>query len=169
MHQTHSPEPRGAGPDWSPKIHRVVWYRRQLHPVHPERTLSRSSSGYRKTESFSFSASGETRGWEIGEHGSECKVKTRDFCLILQMSQHLSLQIWLFITEQTCTMIHKSHSQTYRQEYVAVTLIKASICFLRNWYQLHFLLYVEKKVLLLCPPETSTFQISKTVKMCAVQ
>lgn len=37
------------------------------------------------------------------------------------------------------TMIHEPPSQTYRQKYVAVTLIKVSIRLLWDLYQLHFL------------------------------
>ena len=42
-------------------------------------------------------------------------------------------------------MIHQSPSQTYKEKYVAVTLIKVSIKFLRDLHQLHFLLNEEKK------------------------
>lgn len=61
------------------------------------------------------------------------------------------------------TMMIHPFLQTYRQKYVAVTLIKVSISFLRELYQLHFLFHSEKKVSINCLQTTLQFMLHNLI------
>lgn len=58
----HGSEPHDAGQECNVETHPAEWCTQQQHPVHPERTESRSSSGCYKTECCSPSESGEIHG-----------------------------------------------------------------------------------------------------------